>query len=116
MDGEQILSTQAEIEEHILKFYTLLYSKDEIVEAVEDARADCFQYLKRIVTEEHNSKLLRPLMLDEVASAVKQLPAGKAPGIDTIPAEFYQAMWEDIEADIFNFVSEAISSAYSGRH
>lgn len=50
--------------------------------------------------------------MDEVSTAVKQLPVGKAPGIDIIPAEFYQSLWEDIETDIFNFVSESISRAY----
>ena len=43
---------------------------------------------------------------------MKQLPAGKAPGVDAIPAEFYQELWEDIDLDIFNFVSEAISHTY----
>jgi hypothetical protein len=50
--------------------------------------------------------------MEEVLSATKQLPAGKSPGVDSIPAEFYQEMWEDIEFDIFNFVSESISQAF----
>jgi len=33
-------------------------------------------------------------------------PAGKSPGTDTIPAELYQALWEDIDGDILNFVVE----------
>ena len=43
---------------------------------------------------------------------MKQLPAGKAPGVDAIPAEFYQELWEDISLDIFNFVSESINQAH----
>ena len=42
---------------------------------------------------------------------MKQLPTGKAPGVDSVPAEFYQEVWEDIEFDIFNFVSESIDRA-----
>ena len=53
--------------------------------------------------------LLQPLTQEEVSEAVKQLPAGKAPGIDTIPAEFYQESWDEVQFDIFNFVSESIS-------
>lgn len=49
--------------------------------------------------------------MEEVTEAVKQLPTGKAPGTDTIPAEFYQAVWGDIDGDIFNFVTESISQA-----
>lgn len=43
---------------------------------------------------------------------MKQLPLGKAPGVDAIPAEFYQELWDDIDLDIFNFVLEAISQTY----
>lgn len=43
---------------------------------------------------------------------MKQLPAGKAPRVDTIPAEFYQELWDDIENDIFNFVSEAVTQTH----
>lgn len=77
----------------------------------EAAREDCFHHLQQTVTAEHNLELLKPLTIEEVSTAVKQLPAGKAPGVDSIPAEFYQEVWEDIETDIFNFVSEAIDQA-----
>lgn len=43
---------------------------------------------------------------------MKQLPPGKASGVDALPAEFYQELWVDIEFDIFNFVSETISKAH----
>ena len=80
---------------------------DEQVERNEDARQDCFQFLHRTVTDTHNEELLKPLTQEEVEEAVKKLPTGKSPGIDTIPAEFYQEAWEDIKFDIFNFVLES---------
>ena len=79
MDGERTITAQTEIEEHILAFYQALYSRDEQVEQNEAAREDCFQYLRPTVTEEHNQELLQPITMDEVALAMKQLPAGKAP-------------------------------------
>ena len=103
LDGDNLL------ESHILEFYEKLYVLDEQVEYNEAARIDCLQFLKQSVTEEHNQELLKPLTQEEVSEAVKQLPAGKAPGIDTIPAEFYQEAWEEIQFDIFNFVLESIS-------
>ena len=111
-EGDNLISTQAELESHVLSFYEQLYKRDDTVEANEAAREECFRTLKPTVTEEHNQELLRPLTMSEVTEAVKQLPAGKAPGVDTIPAEFYQGMWEDIGADIFSFVSEAIQQAH----
>lgn len=110
-DGERLLTTQAELEAHILAFYEQLYKRDDQVETVEEARADCLQFLSSPVTEEHNQELLRPLTMEEVTEAVKQLPVGKAPGTDTIPAEFYQELWNDIEGEIFCFVEESISEA-----
>ena len=55
---------------------------------------------------------MRPLTLLEVSTTMKQLPAGKAPGVDAIPAEFYQALWDEIGNDIFSFVEESIQEAH----
>lgn len=111
-EGDRIISSQADIEKHILTFYEELYTRDETVEHNEEARIDCFQYLRQTVTEEHNVALLKPITVEEVAAAVKELPSDKAPGVYAIPAEIYQELWEDIEFDVFNFVGEAISQEH----
>jgi exonuclease III len=112
LDGERVISNPTEIEQHVLSFYEQLYTMDEEVENNVAAREDCFSFIVQTVTEEQNKELLRPLVMEEVTEAVKQLPGGKAPGADTIPAEFYQELWEDLEFDIFNFVAEAINQAH----
>ena len=111
MEEGKPLTSQAELEEHILKFYKHLYTADEQVENNHTAREECFQYLKVTVTEMHNGELLRPITGEEVKEAMKQLPPGKAPGTDGIPAEFYQELWEDIEPDIISFALESIEQA-----
>lgn len=111
-DGNTVISTQAELEKHVLAFYEKLYARDDVVEADSDARDECFRHLQRTVTDAHNQELLKPLTQEELSIAIKQLPAGKAPGVDSIPAEFYQAMWGDIDLDIFNFVSKSISQSH----
>ena len=111
-EGDRLITAQSELETHILSFYEQLYTRDDTVEEDAAAREECFRTLKQTVTEEHNQELMRPLTLDEVSIAMKQLPAGKAPGVDAIPAEFYQALWEDIDTDIFSFVSESIHEAH----
>ena len=112
MDGDRVLTAQSDLEVHILRFYEQLYAKDEEVELNSAAREDCFQFIQQTVTEEHNAELLQPLTMKEVTEAMKQLPGGKSPGLDSIPAEFYQEMWEDIEVDIFNFVSESMQQCF----
>lgn len=108
MDDDTLISTQTELETHILSFYRMLYTRGEQVEANAIAIQDCLQYLKQIVTTEYNEELLKPLTLEKVATAMKQRHAAKSPKVDSIPTELYQEMWEDIEFDIFNFVSESI--------
>jgi hypothetical protein len=112
MDGDRPINTQAALEEHILKFYQQLYQRDDQVEGNTAAREDCFQFVRQTVTDEHNMELMKPLTQEEVTEAMKQLPNGKAPRIDAIPAEFYQELWEDLDSDIFNFVSESINQAH----
>jgi hypothetical protein len=111
-DGDNILTEQKDPESHILQFYEKLYTNDAKVEQNVNAREDCFQFIHRTVTDEHNAELLRPLTMEEVTEAMKQLPAGKSPGVDSIPTEFYHVMWEDIEADVFNFVQESITQCF----
>lgn len=50
--------------------------------------------------------------MEEVDATMKQLLAGKSPSVDSIHAEFYHEMWEDIAADIFNFVQESITQCF----
>lgn len=112
MDGDRAINTQPELEAHILNFYTQIYTRDDQVEENEDAQTNCLRFLQRTVTNAHNQELLRPITPDEVTTAVKQLPTGKSPGVDARPAEFYQALWDDIEFDVFNFTSESINQVH----
>uniref|UniRef100_A0A453PE72 Reverse transcriptase domain-containing protein n=1 Tax=Aegilops tauschii subsp. strangulata TaxID=200361 RepID=A0A453PE72_AEGTS len=45
------------------------------------------------------SALEQPFSEDEIWSAIKQMPAGKAPGPDGFTAEFLRACWPIIKAD-----------------
>lgn len=111
-DDDRLLTTQHELEDHILTFYKQLYTQDDQVEEAEEAREDCLQYITNPVTEEHNQELLRPITMEEVTEAVKKLLAGKAPGTDTIPVEFYQELWSDIQEEVLCFVVESTSQAH----
>lgn len=112
MDGDNLLSTQAEPKAHTLSFYENLCTKDDQVAANLDARQECFWHLKQTITEEHNIKLPWLLTMAEVPIAMKKLPVSKSLGINSIPVEFYQKMWDDINIDIFNFVLEVISQFF----
>lgn len=111
-EADNPISAQRDLEAHIIKFYQQLYTQDTQVEENQAAREECFRYLHQSVTAEHNMELLKPLTVEEVKEAMQQLPGGKAPGTDAIPAEVYQDFWEEIDSDIYNFASEVISLAH----
>jgi exonuclease III len=48
-DGERTLTSQADIEAHILQFYENLYTRDEQVENDEAAREECLRLIKQTV-------------------------------------------------------------------
>jgi hypothetical protein len=100
------------MESHILHFYEQLYTKDEEIELNSAAKEDCFRFIQHTVIEDQNVELLWPLTQEEVTDAMKQLPTGKSPGVDSIPAEFYQELWDDIDSDVFNFVEESIQQCF----
>ncbi|KAL5539057.1 hypothetical protein UlMin_044549 [Ulmus minor] len=52
------------------------------------------------VTTEMNTKLLRPFTSDEVYKALMDMHPTKAPGLDGLPALFYQKFWDVVGPDI----------------
>ena len=112
IEGNITISIQTELGSHILTFYEQLYARDDQVESNTEVREDCFTYPNQTITKAHDDELLRPLTMEKVSNAMKQLLSRKPPGVDSIPAEFYQELWDDIEFDIFNFVSEIIDQSF----
>ena len=74
-DGDNLLTSQSDIQEHILRFYEKLYTRDDEVEGNLNAKEDCLQFLQPAVTDEHNVELLQPLTMTEVFETMKQVPA-----------------------------------------
>jgi hypothetical protein len=41
---------------------------------------------------------------------LKELPSGKSPGIDGLPAEFLRFFWEDLKHDFYDVLSESFET------
>eukprot|EP00253_Pinus_taeda_P035520 PITA_35520 len=65
--------------------------------------------IPRLITEEHNTLLLKPINLEEVEAAVKLLKTGKAPGPDGFTSNFFQHFWELIKWEVWKLVEESRS-------
>lgn len=65
------------------------------------------QHIPRIITEDHNNKLLKPISLKEVEEAMNQLKDRKAPGPDGFTSNFFHEFWELIKAEVWELVEES---------
>ena len=65
------------------------------------------QHIPKIITEDHNNKLLQAISLQEVETAMAQLKDGKAPGPYGFTANFFHEFWELIKTEVWELVEES---------
>eukprot|EP00253_Pinus_taeda_P012529 PITA_12529 len=65
------------------------------------------QNVPKIITEEHNELLLRPILPQEVDVAIHQPKEGKAPGPDGFTTTFFHSFWELIKEEVWQVVEES---------
>eukprot|EP00253_Pinus_taeda_P029992 PITA_29992 len=58
------------------------------------------QHIPKLIMEEHNQLLLRPVTLLEVEQAILQNKEGKAPGPDGFTSNFFHHFWDLIKDEI----------------
>lgn len=61
------------------------------------------------VSDEANEKLSKALSLDELYKALQDMEAGKAPGIDGLPVDFYKSFWTVLGEDLLMVLSESLA-------
>jgi ATP phosphoribosyltransferase len=49
------------------------------------------QHIPRLVTEEQNNNLNKPITEEEIAQVLQEMPNGKAPGPDGFTVEFFKS-------------------------
>lgn len=67
------------------------------------------------VTDAMNTHLTRPFCRIEVEQALKQMPATKAPGLDGMPAVFFQKYWHVVGDDVLSSCLEILNGGQSVR-
>lgn len=61
----------------------------------------------KLIMEEHNELLLRPILTREVDTTMSQLKDGKAPGPDGFTTTFFHNFWELIKLEVWQVVEES---------
>eukprot|EP00253_Pinus_taeda_P004859 PITA_04859 len=101
------LETQEEIEKEFLQYFKAMSQEPNINR--EEAIDNITGHIPRLITEEQNSLLLKPISLQEVEIAAKSLKAGKAPGPDGFSSNFFHYFWELIKWEVWQVVEESRS-------
>ncbi|KAK4263572.1 hypothetical protein QN277_028965 [Acacia crassicarpa] len=95
------LEERREINEAFNTFYQKLFSSvgsRQMEQAV--------SYVSKMVTEEENASLMRPVTNQEIEESVFQVGAHKAPGPDGYSAVFYHAAWKEISNEVCGMVKD----------
>ena len=79
------------------KYYSDLYTPSKTNRKTQDK---LLRNIQKKITQEQKEKLDAPITIDEIKTAIFQIKPGKSPGLDGIPAEFYQEYW-NIVKDIY---------------
>lgn len=100
-DGiETTLTDIEDILEYASSFYASLYadklSQDQKVKGVSYLDNNVSSFLSKAEKDFCD----RPISIEEMGRALKSLPAGKAPGIDGLPAEFLKLFWHELKDDL----------------
>ena len=60
-----------------------------------------------LINEEDNSKMIAPIMTEEISKALHGMNLDKAPGPDGFTARFYTACWDIIQKDLVKMVRKS---------
>lgn len=99
------VETQEEIEHEFLHYFKEMSQEPNINR--DEAIDNITRQIPRLITEEQNILLLKPISLQEVEIAVNSLKVGKAPGPDGFTSIFFQHFWELIKWEVWQVVEES---------
>ena len=85
--GGARIEQHEEIEEEFLNHFKQVHQRPNADRRLAIERIT--QNVPKLITEEHNELLLRPILTQEVDTAMSQLKEGKAPGPDGFTTTFF---------------------------
>lgn len=99
-----ITSDPLEIRKLAVNFYTDLYDVETCdLECMSDLLSDLPK-----LTNEQKESLDGQITFQEITEAMRQLSNGRSPGIDGLPAEFYQTFWNVLGSDLYEVLLESV--------
>ncbi|KAJ3584101.1 hypothetical protein NHX12_014597 [Muraenolepis orangiensis] len=103
----QEITEPSQIRRRAVSFYSTLYASE--YEEGETLSEGFWNGLPQ-VSEEANSQLEGPLMIQELQTALQGMQGRRAPGIDGLSVEFYKAYWDVLSNDLLDVFNESLAS------
>eukprot|EP00253_Pinus_taeda_P036000 PITA_36000 len=101
----------AKVEEHKEIEQTLLNHFQQVHRETEGDRQreirKITSNIPKLVTDDHNELLMRPIEPQEVDEAMAQMKDGKAPGPDGFTTTFFHTFWDMIKMEVWEIVEES---------
>ena len=91
------------------EFYKKLYTASETNSSSQKA---LLKNIKKTLSQTHKDLLDSPITLEELEKAVKSLNKEKSPGINGLPAEFYQMFWPLLKYRYLQFINHAFENSF----
>ena len=106
-DGGISKTTPIDLAEHVQRFYTKLYSCDQINPLEQNFFLNNLDVGLSDQQKEHLQNDLSDL---EIETAISQMAKGKAPGPDGLSVEFYTRCWPMVKHDFVNLLNQMYST------
>ena len=106
-DGGISKTTPIDLAEHVQRFYTKLYSCDQINPLEQNF------FLNNLdvgLSDQQKEYLQNDLSDFEIETAISQMAKGKAPGPDGLSVEFYTRCWPIVKHDFVNLLNQMYST------
>lgn len=97
--------THEEIEREFVNYFKKAHQEPQINRS--NAIEKITRHIPKLIIEEHNQLLLRPIELQEVEAAVYQLKDGKALGPNGFTSNFFHKFWDLIKMEVWQLVEES---------
>ena len=73
----------------------------------QESHREVFRHIPKIISDEHNHMLGKPIEMAEVEAAIKQMAKDKAPGPDRFTMNFFHACWDWLKEEIWALVEDS---------
>ena len=106
-DGGISKTTPIDLAEHVQRFYTKLYSCDQINPLEQNF---FLNNSKAGLSSQQKEHLQNDLSEFEIETAISQMAKGKAPSPDGLSVDFYTQCWPIVKNDFVNLLNQMLST------